>query len=145
MGDPIEQMRNVPPVIGDAGDGNPVGLTSAGAFTLGEGAGVPTTGVGSADATAGDQTDAYLAMIRARVEQHRKYPSAARRRREEGMAELRITIDGQGQLRHMDVIISSGSFHLDRTAKRMIEKSGPFPLPPVVPFATTIPIVFELR
>jgi len=141
----IERTFDVSSTTGDAGDGNPVGAKSAGAPTLGEGSAADSEGIGAADAAPGDQRDAYLALIRARIEKNRTYPSAARRRREEGMAVMKITIDGQGRLSQVQVITGSGSFHLDRAAKRMVERSAPFPPPPVTSFTTTIPIVFALR
>jgi len=143
--EPVEQevLENQAP--GDQGDGNPVGASSAGTPSLGEGAVSQTAGIGASDAEAGGERDAYLALIRVRVEQNRSYPSAARRRREEGMATLKITIDGQGHLTNVQILTGSGSFHLDRAAKRMAEKSAPFPPPPVAPFSTHIPIVFALR
>lgn len=141
----IERPEDVRSTTGDAGDGNPVGVKSAAALAFGEGAMGDRAGIGAADAAPGDQRDAYLALIRARIEQNRTYPAAARRRRDEGMAVMKITIDGQGRLADTQVITGSGSFHLDRAAKRMVEKSAPFPLPPITPFTTTIPIVFALR
>tara|TARA_E500000305_G_C4024915_1_gene241203 strand:- start:320 stop:1033 length:714 start_codon:yes stop_codon:yes gene_type:complete len=131
--------------VGERGDGNPVGSASAGAPSLGEGAASQTAGIGSSEASAGDQRDAYLALIRARIEKNRTYPSAARRKREEGMATITITIDARGDLTQVQLVAGSGSFHLDRAAKRMAEKSAPFPPPPVTPFSTQIPIVFTLR
>lgn len=143
--EPVEQavLENQAP--GDQGDGDPVGTLNAGTPNIGEGAVSQTAGIGASDADAGDQRDAYLALIRARIEQNRTYPSAARRHREEGMATLKIAIDGQGYLIDVQVVTGSGSFHLDRAAKRMAEKSAPFPAPPAVPFTTQIPIVFALR
>jgi periplasmic protein TonB len=145
VAEPIVQRVDVRSMTGDAGDGNPADVKSAGAPTLGQGATADRAGIGAADAAPGDQRDTYLALIRARIEQNRTYPAAARRRRDEGMAVMKITIDGQGRLADNQVITGSGSFHLDRAAKRMVEKSAPFPLPPVAPFTTTIPIVFAFR
>lgn len=145
VSEPVEHMPSVRQEVADQGDGNPVGVAGAGAPSLGEGEASPTAGIGSADSGAGGRRDAYLAVIRARIEQNRTYPSAARRRSEEGMATITMTIDGEGVLADVQVISGSGSFHLDRAAKRMIEKSAPFPPPPVTPFTTTIPIVFALQ
>ncbi len=143
--EPVEQEVLENQVPGDQGDGNPVGTSNAGTPNIGEGAVSQTAGIGASDAEAGGERDAYLGLIRARIEVNRTYPSAARRRREEGMATLKITIDAQGHLTDVRVITGSGSFHLDRAAKRMAEKSAPFPPPPVAPFSTQIPIVFALR
>lgn len=141
----VEQEAIVQQAVGDQGDGRPVGSRGTGTPSIGEGATSQTAGIGASDADAGDRREAYLALIRARIEQNRTYPSAARRRREEGMATLAITIDGQGYLTEAHIVTGSGSFHLDRAAKRMVEKSAPFPLPPITPFSTQIPIVFALR
>jgi len=143
--EPVEQEMLEKQAPGDQGDGNPVGASSAGTPSLGEGAVSQTAGIGASEANAGGERDAYLALIRARIEQNRTYPSAARQRREEGMATLKITIDGQGYLTDIQIVTGSGSFHLDRAAKRMAEKSAPFPPPPVAPFSTQIPIIFALR
>eukprot|EP00435_Cladocopium_sp_Y103_P078668 s1_g2407.t1 len=143
--EPAEQKPVARRVPGDQGDGKPIGARSSGAPSLGEGVPSDTVGLGASDSAAGDLTDAYLALIRARIEKNRIYPSAARRSGEEGTASLRIVIDAQGRLAAADVIRRSGSFHLDRAAKRMVEKSSPFPPPPTAPFTTTIPIVFALR
>ncbi|AWZ01647.1 hypothetical protein RHODOSMS8_02117 [Rhodobiaceae bacterium] len=143
--EPVEQEMLESQALAEQGDGHPVGTSNAGTPNIGEGAVSQTAGIGASDANAGGERDAYLALIRARIEQNRTYPSAARRRREEGMATLKITIDGQGHLTDVRVITGSGSFHLDRAARRMVEKSAPFPPPPVAPFSTQIPIIFALR
>lgn len=145
VSEPVDQAVPVREAPGDQGDGDPVGTPGAGAPSLGEGAVSQTAGMGASDADDGDKRDAYLALLRAHIEQNRTYPSAARRRREEGMATLKITIDRQGRLTEALLVSGSGSFHLDRAAKRMVEKSAPFPSPPIGPFTTTIPIVFVLR
>jgi len=129
----------------EQGVGRAGGCSTVGTPNIGEGAVSQTAGIGAFDADAGGERDAYLALIRARIEQNQTYPSAARQRREEGMATLKITIDGQGYLTDIQIVTGSGSFHLDRAAKRMAEKSAPFPPPPVAPFSTHIPIIFALR
>ncbi len=143
--DPAEQKPVARRVPGDQGDGTPIGARSSGASSLGEGVPLDTVGLGAAESAAGDQTDAYLALIRASIEKNRIYPSAAQRSGEEGTASIRVVIDAQGRLAEADVMRRSGSFHLDRAARRMVEKSSPFPPPPKAPFTTTIPIVFALR
>lgn len=143
--EPAERKPVARRAPGDQGDGNPIGARSSGAPSLGEGAPSQTVGLGASDAAVGDQTDAYLALIRSRIEKNRTYPSAARRRGEEGTVSMRVVIDAQGRLEEATAITRSGSFHLDRAAKRMVEKSSPFPPPPTAPFETTITIAFELR
>ena len=132
-------------VSGETGDGRPVGATTSATPTLGEGAPAQTVGTGAQTGRAGDALDAYLALIRSRVETNRTYPSAARRQRAEGEVVVRMSIGAGGQLSSVEIIQGASSFHLDRAAKRMVEKSAPFPPPPSTPFTTIIPIVFALR
>lgn len=130
---------------GDERDGNPVGETIQGSRTLGENASSATVGLGTNAGNLGNERNAYLAAIRTRIEMNRIFPSAARRENAEGSVLMQVTIDRQGGLVRSEIIAGAGSFHLDRAAKRMIEKSVPFPRPPTAPFTTTIPIVFSLR
>lgn len=144
----VEEVRPIVdagPATSDEGDGNPVGETVQGTRTLGENARSDTVGLDSNEGALGNARDAYLAIIRERIERNCLYPSAARRENAEGRVLMQVTIDGQGEVVHSEIIAGAGSFHLDRAARRMIEKSVPFPAPPTAPFTTIIPIVFSLR
>lgn len=141
---PPRISRETPANQPSAATGRP-GAASAGAPTLGEGAPATTEGIGAADNRDGTARDAYLAAIRARIESNRIYPSAARREKAQGTVVLHIRIDGRGDLSASRTVGSSGSFHLDRAARRMVEKSAPFPRPPEAPFAATVPIAFTIR
>ncbi|WP_350146104.1 energy transducer TonB [Pyruvatibacter sp.] len=113
--------------------------------TLGSGAAASSPGNSGGTEKSTSVHDAYLAMLRARIEAKRTYPATARRAGQQGVASLRLTITADGTLTQLHVIQSSGHFALDRTAKRMVQKSAPFPAPPRTRFEVTIPIVFELR
>jgi len=143
----VEQVNPVTETYatsGDGGDGRPVGAVSQGAQTIGEGVPMDSAGLGARDANLGNDRDAYLALIRARIEKNRSYPSAARRERAEGRVLVQITVNSEGELDRSEILTGSGSFHLDRAARRMVEKSAPFPPPPHAPFTESIPIDFSL-
>jgi len=120
------------------------GSMDAGTSSVGEGAPAATIGLGATDDVAGDAHDAYLAIVRSRIEAYRTYPAAARRRQAEGTVDVYIEISETGELTFLEITSRSGSAHLDRAARRMAERAGPFPRPPVPLFTTTIPINFSL-
>lgn len=133
------------PQQGEKGDGKPAGATAESVPTLGEGAAAGAPGLGIDENAAANQRGAYLATVRARVERERFYPSAARRSYAEGVVLLRMEIAADGRLVHVEQLEGSGSFHLDRAAKRMIEKAAPFPPPPAGPFTLSLPVAFALE
>ena len=69
----------------------------------------------------------YLALVRKKIEAHRKYPSWARRKGWEGRAVLEFRIGRDGGLKSIRVIESSGYRILDEAAKEAIEKGSPYP------------------
>ena len=90
----------------------------------------------------------YLALVRKKIEAHRKYPSWARRKGWEGRAVLEFRIGRDGGLKSIRVIESSGYRILDEAAKEAIEKGSPYPpLPwPQNEFLDArIPIAFRLE
>ncbi|PCJ69139.1 MAG: hypothetical protein COA62_10880 [Rhodobiaceae bacterium] len=119
------------------------GSMDAGTSSVGEGAPAATIGLGATDDAAGDAHDAYLAIVRSRIEAYRTYPAAARRRQAEGTVDVYIEISETGELTFLEITSRSGSIYLDRAARRMAERAGPFPRPPVPLFTTTIPINFS--
>ncbi len=113
--------------------------------TLGEGAVAARPGIGGSVETPTQSYDAYLALIRARIEANRNYPASARRSGHEGTTSIQVTIDSDGTLASAQVTQSSGHFALDRAATRMVQKAAPFPEPPQPTFQVTLPIAFALR
>lgn len=113
--------------------------------TLGEGAAAPRPGSGGSVNTSAKAHDAYLAMLRARIEANRTYPASARRAGIEGITFVRLVISVDGSLRQANVVENSGHYALDRAAVRMVEKAAPFPAPPGTTFDVTVPIAFALR
>jgi protein TonB len=93
-------------------------------------------------------TDAYLEMVRLRIEKHKQYPSQARAAHMEGRVTVRFTIIADGGVRSVEVWKSSGKKALDDAALQAVQRAGPFPAPPKHLFKGDIPleltIAFEL-
>jgi protein TonB len=91
---------------------------------------------------------AYLNMVRLRIEQHKKYPESARKRRIEGRTTVRFVIRPDGGVEALEVVTSAGSPALDRAATEAVRAASPFPSPPAESFKGPVPmeltIVFQL-
>ncbi len=85
------------------------------------------------------------------LERYKRYPSAAKRRRQEDVITLEFTIDTEGKLLSYKLIDASNYKKLNRAVEKMIAKASP--LPPVPAeivngrsrFTYTVPIEFNLR
>ncbi|WP_428481544.1 TonB family protein [Pyruvatibacter mobilis] len=142
---PVQQApRPAPPVIQPETEAEPAPATRAAAPTRGEGAAAPTVGLGGQQTRTVDNDAAYLADLRARIERQRRYPADARRRGDEGVATAAIVIAPDGSLASVSITGTSGSYSLDRMAKRMVSRAAPFPPPPRAPYRLNLPIVFSL-
>lgn len=142
---PVQQApRPAPPVIQPETQAEPATATRAAAPTRGEGAAAPTVGLGGQQTRTVDNDAAYLADLRARIERQRRYPADARRRGDEGVATAAIVIAPDGSLASVSITGTSGSYSLDRMAKRMVSRAAPFPPPPRAPYRLNLPIVFSL-
>jgi protein TonB len=80
--------------------------------------------VPSPEATAG-----YRALLSAWLENHKRYPDAARQRGEEGRAVLRFSVDHSGRVLDFAVTSSSGYPDLDQSVEEMMRGATlpPFP------------------
>ncbi len=72
----------------------------------------------------------WRSQILALVERNKRYPEAARSRREQGIAQVRFTLDRNGIVGEARVIQSSGSDALDGEAVALLKRAQPFPAPP---------------
>lgn len=143
---PLDQTTQPDTNTTDApADAAPATIASNATPSLGEGAAAATPGIGGSVNAQTQSYDAYLALIRARIEAQRTYPASARRSGYEGTASVRVMIGAKGNLTSTQVTQSSGHFALDRAAKRMVQKAAPFPAPPDATFQVTVPIAFALR
>lgn len=90
----------------------------------------------------------YIDRLAAAIERVRDYPTASRRRGEQGRVVLTLAIAADGRLLSSDIVTGSGFEALDRAALGMVRRAR---LPPLTPgfgaeSATfTIPIVFAIR
>lgn len=102
-----------------------------------------------AAAGTGESRQAYFAELQAYLERHRRYPRAARLRRQQGTAVLYFVIDRQGNVLDYRIERSSGHRLLDREVAAMLERAKP--LPPAPPelqrsrFELLLPIRFAMR
>ena len=64
------------------------------------------------------------------LNRHKGYPSAARWRREEGIAPLRFSMRCDGTVTAWRIERSSGSQDLDGAVEQMIRRASPLPAPP---------------
>lgn len=90
----------------------------------------------------------YAARIRSWLYAHKTYPRRARMRREEGVVQVRFTVDRAGLLLEGAIVRGSGNGVLDEEAMATLRRSSPFPQAPreVVGdrIEFTVPIEFAL-
>jgi len=90
----------------------------------------------------------YAARLAAHLNRHKRYPLAARRRREEGVVELRLLIGRDGTVIQGRVSLP-GPKALSEAALRMLEEAKPLPpFPDAMPQSridVVVPISFKLR
>jgi len=100
------------------------------------------------DSSASLSSHDYLAMIRLRIERHKKYPNAAKIRQIEGEVVIHFVITTEGNVEAAKVTKSSGHSILDKAGLTAVRNAAPFPKPPPEFFKSEIPIevpiVFEL-
>lgn len=72
----------------------------------------------------------YHAQVLARLREARRYPTAARARRQEGVAQVRFTLDARGRVLDASLVRSSGHAVLDREALDTVRRAAPLPAPP---------------
>jgi protein TonB len=83
------------------------------------------------------------------LERNKRYPPAARSRRQQGVAQLFFSLDRHGHVTESRVLRSSGATTLDQEALALLRRAQPFPPPP--PELTgervgvTVPIRFNLK
>ena len=72
----------------------------------------------------------WQSALAAHLERFKRYPSAARAQREQGVAKVAFTIDHEGHLLHSEIVQSSGSALLDQETLAMLARAQPMPKPP---------------
>ena len=90
----------------------------------------------------------WAGLVLGRLERFRRYPSAARRERQEGIVYVRFTIDRQGHVLESVLVRTSGHPLLDREGTTLVKRADPLPPPPAElageTITLTVPIEFFL-
>lgn len=106
----------------------------------------PSSGASASSSTA---PATWRSMLVAHLNRHKRYPSEARARQEEGTARLRFSIDRSGRVVGANLVGSSGSSALDAEVLDMIRRASPLPAPPPEvgggTISLTVPVNFNTR
>lgn len=91
----------------------------------------------------------YKAQLRRLIEQHKRYPSRAKRRGDEGVVVIAFTVSASGQVTNVRVKTSSGSRALDSAAMNTVQKvSGRLPFSSEMSqrqLSFNVPLTYRLR
>lgn len=90
----------------------------------------------------------YFGKLKAWLNQHKKYPVAAKKEKQQGTVTVTFTIDRNGRLLASRVEKSSGNSVLDNAALELLRKASPMPrIPDTMPQAqlvVTLPVEYSL-
>jgi len=87
----------------------------------------------------------WQSLLVSKLERAKRYPSEARARGEQGVAQLAFSIDRGGGVHHARIAQSSGSSLLDRETLLLLERAQPLPPPPVEITGAQIAVVVPIR
>ena len=87
----------------------------------------------------------WKSRLVATLERSKRYPTEARARGEQGVAQLAFSIDRHGGVHHARIVHSSGSELLDRETLALVDRAQPLPPPPPELAGTEIAIVVPIR
>ncbi|WP_111640741.1 energy transducer TonB [Marinimicrobium alkaliphilum] len=113
-----------PPTVAD----NP-GVEQDSSAPVQENLQAPIQGLEQAVRVASARTS-WQGRVNAHLERHKRYPHAARSRREQGEARVRFSMDRRGRVIEADLDQSSGYFLLDREVQAVVRRAQPLPEPP---------------
>lgn len=71
--------------------------------------------------------DAYKALLRGRIDAHKRYPPLSRRMGEEGTVVVSFRLNADGEISQLSVVKGSGSERLDEAALEAVRQAAPFP------------------
>jgi len=91
-----------------------------------------------------DLLPSYVAEVRARIEQQKRYPAMARRRGDEGVVLARVAIGPDGDLDSIDLEGRASPFLL-RATREAVERARPFPMPPRGAVTIEVPVRWQVR
>jgi protein TonB len=107
-----------------------------------ERAAAPTPGASSHNPNA---VPTWKSLLVSHLERSKHYPSEARARGEQGVAQLAFSVDRRGGVHNAHIVRGSGSEMLDRETLAMVERAQPLPPPPPELPGTQISIVVPIR
>lgn len=104
---------------------------------------------GAGGSGCGSSLSLYKGRLATWLARHERYPTQARRLRQEGTVQVTITVDHNGRVISKRIIQSSGHELLDREAQAMLERASPLPRLPAClggsSLTITLPVDFDLR
>ena len=88
----------------------------------------------------------WQSRLMSHLERRKRYPAAARRQRKQGVAQVRFSIDANGNVGSVRLTRSSGVAELDAEVVSLVRRASPVPAPPPgVGRTIVVPIQFSLR
>jgi protein TonB len=88
----------------------------------------------------------WQSRLMSHLERRKRYPTSARRARQEGVAQVRFSIDANGNVGSVSLARSSGVAALDQEVVDMVRRASPVPAPPPgVGRTIVVPVRFSLR
>jgi protein TonB len=91
----------------------------------------------------------WKSRLATHLQRYKRYPAAARARREQGAAQVRFTVDRAGRVLSAGLVRGSGSSSLDEEAMAMIRRAQPLPRPPAdvvgSEFNFNVPVSFSMQ
>jgi protein TonB len=105
-------------------------------------AAAPAPGAGARDSNA---LPNWKSMLMTTLERNKRYPSEARARGDQGVAQLSFSVDRAGGVHNARITRSSGSSILDSETLALVERAAPLPPPPAEMPGSQIAIVVPIR
>ena len=84
-------------------------------------------------------------LVMVRLQQNKRYPSAAESRREQGVVTLSFTVDRNGRVLARSIARSSGVAALDEEVLAMVQRAQPLPAFPAAMAQASINLVVPIR
>jgi protein TonB len=136
--------------VDQANAGATVGLEMAGNRSDGRGSGGSGSGNrGSGGSDDQASTSNYYGRLATWLARHKRYPTQARRLRQEGTVKVTFTILRSGRVVSKRIVQSSGYALLDDEVQAMLERASPLPRIPSSldrsSLTITLPVAFSLR
>ncbi|BAI76020.1 tonB protein (plasmid) [Azospirillum sp. B510] len=90
----------------------------------------PAAPAPAAPAAASRAMPSWQGRVLGHLERNKRYPRSAQARRQEGVAQVRFTVDREGRVLSVQLDRSSGVAALDEETVEMVRRASPLPAPP---------------